>query len=55
MHKGKQAWDMIVLILAVVTSFSVGFELVLTTLSTNVSYKVFSLTSDVLFFVDILV
>ena len=55
MHKGKQAWDMVVLVLAVVTSFSVGFELVISTLSNDVGYKVFTYSSDVLFLFDILV
>ena len=38
MNKGKQIWDMMVLALAIVTSFAVGFELVLKSLSENEHY-----------------
>ena len=55
MNKGKQAWYLIILVLAVITSFSVGFELVISTLGDATSYKVFTYSSDVLFFIDILV
>ena len=55
MNKGKQAWDMIILALAIVTSFTVGFELVLTSLNTNTSYKVFTYMSDFMFLIDIFV
>ena len=53
MNKVKQLWDMFVLALAVITSFSVGFELVLTSLSTNNGYEVFTYVSDMLFLIDI--
>ena len=38
MNKVKQLWDMFVLALAVITSFSVGFELVLTSLTKSQGY-----------------
>lgn len=55
MNKGKQLWDMFVLMLAVITSFTVGFELVLSSLDNSTSYKVFSLVSDFFFLIDIIV
>lgn len=55
MDRYKQIWDMFVLVLAIMTSFSVGFELVLTDLDQRTNYRVFSATSDVLFLIDILV
>lgn len=55
MHKGKQVWDMAVLALAIITSFTVGFELVLTSLEKNPSYKVFTYLADFFFLIDIMV
>ena len=55
MSKGKQAWDMIILVLAVITSFTVGFELVLSSLRNNLEYKFFSIFSDLCFLADICV
>lgn len=55
MSKGKQAWDMIILVLAVITSFTVGFELVLSSLRENLEYKFFTIFSDLLFLADICV
>ena len=46
---------MFVLMLAVITSFTVGFELVLSSLDNSTSYKVFSLVSDFFFLIDIIV
>lgn len=55
MNKGKQLWDMFILVLAIITSFSVGFELVLTSLDNDARYKTFSYCSDFLFLIDIFV
>lgn len=55
MSKVKLVWDMFILFLAVVTSFAVGFELVLQGLPVSVTYKVFSFTADALFAFDICV
>ena len=55
MGKGKQTWDMLILVLAVITSFTVGFELVLTSLDKSSVYNMFTLASDFLFLIDIFV
>ena len=55
MNKYKQLWDVLVLLLAVVTSFTVGFELVLKSLPASSAYQIFTYLSDSLFFIDILV
>ena len=46
---------MMVLVLAVITSFTVGFELVLTSLDNDMSYKVFTYLADFFFLIDIMV
>lgn len=55
MYKGKQLWDMSILFLAVITSFTVGFELVINSLERNYTYKIFTYVADVLFFFDMIV
>ena len=55
MNKMKLFWDMFILLLAVLTSFMVGFELVITSLTNNTLYEVISLTGDVIFGIDIMV
>lgn len=55
MNKMKLFWDMFILLLAVLTSFMVGFELVITSLTNNTLYEVISLTGDVIFGIDIIV
>ena len=55
MDKYKLVWDMFILLLAVVTSFSVGFELVITSLNNSTLYRGISVTGDVIFLFDILV
>jgi len=55
MSQGKQIWDMFILVLAIITSFTVGFEFVLISLDTNAKYKAFSYFADISFFIDIFV
>ena len=55
MNKMKLIWDMFILFLAILTSFAVGFELVMTDLPDNAVYTALSGASDILFFFDILV
>ena len=55
MNKLKLLWDMFILFLAVLTSFAVGFELVIKSLSDRSDYVAFSTTADVLFWIDICV
>lgn len=55
MQKSKLVWDMFVLFLAVLTSFAVGFELVISSLETSDLYVGISLCVDFLFIIDILV
>mmetsp|Transcript_13787 Transcript_13787/g.17438 ORF Transcript_13787/g.17438 Transcript_13787/m.17438 type:complete len:129 (+) Transcript_13787:816-1202(+) len=55
MNKWKQLWDMMVLVLAIITSFTVGFEFVLTSFNANTGYKVFTFLADGLFLIDICV
>ena len=54
MDKAKLIWDMFILFLAVLTSFAVGFELVIKSLSLNTMYRIMSYFIDFLFFLDIL-
>ena len=53
MSKGKLAWDMIILVLAVLTSFAVGFEFVILSLGKEPWYTAATLISDFLFGLDI--
>ena len=55
MNKLKLVWDMVILLLAVLTSFSVGFEFVIKSLEDLVWYSVFSLASDFIFLIDVFV
>jgi len=55
MSKYKLPWDMFILVLAIITSFTVGFELVLLSLPDKIGYKVFTYTADFIFTIDILV
>ena len=55
MNKIKLVWDMFILVLAVLTSFSVGFEFVIKSLDGLIWYRVVSLTADVIFGIDIFV
>ena len=55
MDKYKLVWDMFILLLAVLTSFAVGFELVITELNKSTLYRTISFTGDFLFLIDILV
>ena len=55
MNKIKLIWDMFILCLAVLTSFAVGFELVIVELANSTEYRMTSICLDVLFLVDILV
>lgn len=53
MSKGKLAWDMVILVLAVLTSFAVGFEFVILSLSNQPWYMAATVISDFLFWLDI--
>ena len=55
MNKLKLIWDMVILFLAIITSFSVGFELVLKDLPENKLYIAFDAIANILFFIDICV
>jgi hypothetical protein len=55
MNKLKLIWDMFILFLAIVTSFLVGFELVINALPDNTFYKTCSFSADLLFLIDIFV
>ena len=54
MDRYKLIWDMFILILAVVTSFTVGFEFVLSSLDKQMWYTITSIFIDLLFCFDIL-
>ena len=55
MSKLKLIWDMFILGLAIITSFAVGFELVLISLPDSIGYQFFTYSADVLFLIDIFV
>ena len=55
MNKMKLIWDMFILVLAVLTSFAVGFELVIKALADQPEYMIISFTGDFLFLIDIAV
>jgi uncharacterized membrane protein len=55
MNKAKVVWDMFILVLAIVTSFTVGFEFVIKSIETQVWYRIVSILIDLLFFFDILI
>lgn len=54
MDKKKLVWDMFILCLAVLTSFTVGFEFVISSLSESTWYTIASIMIDLLFLFDIL-
>ena len=55
MGKKKQIWDMTILVLAIVSSFTVGFELILKDMKHNDTYTAFVIIADILFWIDIFV